>query len=190
MGEQANSVFGDQDLKENIGVNGAWHQSWLVMEGGDGICVTTSVESSTNSTNSVASSSSSELLEDASSSMSYSSSSLLTNGPLLHELSEIMVHLPIKRGLSKHYQRKSESFTSLASVKKLEDIGKREKLKSCKSYGGGLDGHKSSTPPKAIISKKISRGSFLSSLGKRGGLCGGSRPSFHAQKRISDMQTT
>ncbi|KAG2718311.1 hypothetical protein I3760_03G214000 [Carya illinoinensis] len=175
MGEQANSVFGDQDLKE-IGVNGAWHQSWLVMEGGDGICVTTSIESSTTSTNSVASSSSSELVEDASSSTSYSSSSSsLTNGPL-YELSEIMVHLPVKRGLSKHYQGKSESFTSLASVKSLEDLSKRgasqrKKLKSC-------------TPPKAIISKKVSRGSLLSSLAKRGGLFGGFRPSFHAQKEF------
>lgn len=47
-------------------------------------------------------------------------------------------------------------------------------MKPCKSYGGGLDGHKSSTPPKATISKKASRsGSLLSSLSRRGSSLGG-----------------
>lgn len=85
-----------------------------------------------------------------------------------------------RRGLSKHYQGKSDSFKSLASVKSLEDLAKkresqRKKMKPCKSYGGVLDGHKSSTlPPKAVVSKKVSRGFFLSSLGKtRGSLIGG-----------------
>ncbi|XP_050388021.1 protein OXIDATIVE STRESS 3-like [Argentina anserina] len=109
-------------------------------------------------------SSSSDLVDDASSSSSSSS-----NGPL-YELSELMVHLPIRRGLSKYYQGKSQSFTSLGGVKSLDDLAKkvaapyRRKRKPCKSYGGGLDnGHKSyNTSPKAIISKKaISRGSFL-----------------------------
>jgi hypothetical protein len=72
-------------------------------------------------------------------------------------------------------------------VKSLEDLLKktpphRKKMKACKSYAGGLDGHKSSTLPKATISKKGSRGgSSLSSLGRRGSLLGGSRPSFHVQ---------
>lgn len=90
--------------------------------------------------------------------------------------SDWIVFFWYRRGLSKHYQGKSESFTSLASVKSLEDLSKRgasqrKKLKSC-------------TPPKAIISKKVSRGSLLSSLAKRGGLFGGFRPSFHAQKEF------
>lgn len=71
-------------------------------------------------------------------------------------------------------------------MKSLEDLAKktpqRRKMKSCKSYGGGLDGHRSGTPPKAVISKKASRGSFLSSLSKRSSFVGGSRPSFAVQR--------
>ncbi|XP_022754952.1 uncharacterized protein LOC111303157 [Durio zibethinus] len=80
-----------------------------------------------------------------------------------------------RRGLSKHYQGKSQSFTSLASVRSIEDLPKkvipmynRAKMKSCKSYGWGLDGHNKKKPysPKATISKKAgSRGWLLSSLG-------------------------
>ncbi|KDP33782.1 hypothetical protein JCGZ_07353 [Jatropha curcas] len=86
-----------------------------------------------------------------------------------------MTQLPIKRGLSKFYQGKSQSYTSLASVKDLEDLAKkvkstpsRSRMKSSKSYAAVLDGHKSYSP-KATISKKISgsRGSFLSFLSKR-----------------------
>ncbi|KAL4651850.1 hypothetical protein ACB092_01G190500 [Castanea dentata] len=195
MGGQANQIFDDPNLKE-IGDNEAWHKNWIVMEGGDDICDSIiSIGSSINSLNSVVSSSSSELVEDASSSSSTSTSSSSSssssssphqNGPL-YELSELMVHLPMKRGLSKHYQWKSQSFTSLASVKSLEDLAKRtpphrKKMKSCKSYGGGLDGHKARTSPKATISKKASRGSCWSSMDKRGSLLGNSRTSFPVEK--------
>ncbi|XP_060213906.1 protein OXIDATIVE STRESS 3-like [Lycium barbarum] len=44
-------------------------------------------------------------------------------GPL-YELSELMAQLPIRRGLSKYYQGKSESFGCLGSVKSLEDLTK------------------------------------------------------------------
>lgn len=48
-----------------------------------------------------------------------------------------------RRGLSKHFQGKSQSFTSLSNVLCVEDLAKPEnpynkKLKSCKSYGGLL----------------------------------------------------
>ncbi|KAM0974765.1 protein OXIDATIVE STRESS 3-like [Malus sylvestris] len=127
-----------------------------------------------NSTSSMESSSSSDLVEDASSNSSTSSSS---NGPL-YELSDLMMHLPIKRGLSKCYEGKSQSFTTLASVTSLEDLAKRvapcrKRIKACKSFGGGFDGHKSPyLSPKANISKKASRGggSFLYSLSNRGKL--------------------
>ncbi|TYK10139.1 Oxidative stress 3, putative isoform 1 [Cucumis melo var. makuwa] len=100
-----------------------------------------------------------EMVEDASSSLSSSSS----NGPLF-ELTELMVHLPMKRGLSKYYDGKSESFTSLASVERLEDLAKRvspitKKFKSCKSF----DAHKSIVP-RAAIAKKSSRSRGKSSL--------------------------
>ncbi|PPR97612.1 hypothetical protein GOBAR_AA23044 [Gossypium barbadense] len=113
--------------------------------------------------------SSSDLVDDATSSASSS------NGPL-YELSEMMAQLPIKRGLSKHYCGKSQSFTSLANVKSIEDLPKKvvhvraKMIKSCKSYGWGLDGHhhrnKVYYSPKATISKKGSsstRVCFMSS---------------------------
>ncbi|KAE9450155.1 hypothetical protein C3L33_17937, partial [Rhododendron williamsianum] len=88
------------------------------------------------------------------------------------------------RGLSKYFQGKSQSFTSLTNVRSLEDLAKPEnpynkKLKSCKSYGGLLSAqnhHTSSSShhlPRAnsssrLITKKASnsRGS-CSSLGAK-----------------------
>jgi len=79
-----------------------------------------------------------------------------------------MAQLPIKRGLSKFYQGKSQSFTCLSRVKSIEDLPKKEAnpyrtrrklLKESKSYTGGLDTYKLHTLPKPVISKKfISRG--------------------------------
>lgn len=63
------------------------------------------------------------------------------------------------------YQGKSQSFTSLSSVKSIEDLPKKEnpysrRLNACKSYAAGLDTHKSSyTLPKAPSFKKASRNS-------------------------------
>ncbi|XVF34938.1 hypothetical protein REPUB_Repub18cG0101400 [Reevesia pubescens] len=178
MGEEASQIlFQDMNLKK-MDSNEAWCSNLVIMEGGNNneICDSISNESSfgENSEDSISSISSSDLVEDASSATT-SSSSLSSNGPL-YELSEIMAQLPMKRGLSKHYQGKSQSFTSLASVRSIEDVPKkvipfqnRAKMKSCKSYGWGLDGHKSYSP-KGTISKKTSTGSrscFMSSLGKR-----------------------
>ncbi|KAI3978161.1 hypothetical protein MKX01_012992 [Papaver californicum] len=95
------------------------------------------------STSNASSSCEAELVDDASSSSSSSS----INGPL-YELSDLMATLPIKRGLSKHFQGKSQSFTSLSNVSSLEDLVKKESsyvirkkmmIKTSKSYGGGLD---------------------------------------------------
>lgn len=85
-----------------------------------------------------------------------------------------------RRGLSKHYNGKSQSFTSLASVRSIEDLPKkviplysnRGKMKSCKSYGWGLNhgdhNHDKPYSPKATISKKAGSRDFfvMSSLGK------------------------
>lgn len=144
---------------------------------GDSVCSGSSFEE--DSATSMESSSSSDLVEDASSSSS--------SGPL-YELSELMNQLPIKRGLSKYYQGKSQSYKSLTSVNSVEDLAKRgthyrKKMKSCKSYAGGLDGHKFCTP-KATISKKTSRGSFLSSLGNKGGLMSSCKSPIHVQKKF------
>ncbi|XP_010536834.1 PREDICTED: metabotropic glutamate receptor-like protein P [Tarenaya hassleriana] len=109
-------------------------------------------------------SSSSDFAEDASSSSSSSSPS--SNGPL-HDLSELMNHLPIKRGLSKFYEGKSQSFTSIANAKSIEDLCKKKwsrsgggavRMKPCKSSCGLLDqSHKRAFSPKATISKKATR---------------------------------
>ncbi|THU49728.1 hypothetical protein C4D60_Mb06t12600 [Musa balbisiana] len=73
------------------------------------------------------------------------------------------------RGLSKHFNGKSQSFTSLDNVRCLEDLVKPERpckrrLSSCKSYGGGLDSHKALSPKASsrIITKKASSSSLLS----------------------------
>ncbi|TXG68808.1 hypothetical protein EZV62_003743 [Acer yangbiense] len=82
-----------------------------------------------------------------------------------------MSQLPIKRGLSKYFQGKSQSFTCLSRVMSIEDLAKKETpyrkkmMKSnCKSYGGGLDAYKSyNLLPKATIAKKqVSRASSTS----------------------------
>ncbi|CAN6841654.1 unnamed protein product [Brassica oleracea] len=104
-------------------------------------------------------------------------SSSSSNGPL-EDLSDLMLHLPIKRGLSKFYEGKSQSFTSLASVKSLEDLMKRgfkntsnkARRKACKSTGGIIDqSYKRVYSPKATISKKATRtpSSVLSCLARK-----------------------
>ncbi|XP_057416704.1 protein OXIDATIVE STRESS 3-like [Lotus japonicus] len=150
---------------------GAGNANWFVKD--DDACESTSIESvSEDSKNSVCSSSSSELADEEESSsasnLSTSSSSSHSNGPL-YELSELMSHLPLKRGLSKFYEGKAQSFSSLSRVQSLEDLSKkdrptnhRKKMKSCNS-------HRISYTPKATISKKSSRrGPFVSVLTKRG----------------------
>lgn len=119
------------------------------------------------------SSSSSDMVDDASSSPSCSSPTSSNSGPL-YELSELMAQLPIKRGLSKYFQGKSQSFTSFSRVKSTEDLAKkqtpcRSKKMKAKSNGFGLDSYLLHTLPRATISKKVSRSSFSSlfSQGRR-----------------------
>ncbi|KAL6972747.1 hypothetical protein U1Q18_026920 [Sarracenia purpurea var. burkii] len=116
--------------------------------------------------------------DDDVSSSSYSTSSP-SSGPLC-DLSELMAQLPIKRGLSKFYDGKSQSFTSLSRVTSIKDLPKKEtsyrrKMKASKSYGGGLDSYKSHTHPKPTISKKTSRAS-LSFPTRRGSFVNTCRP--------------
>ncbi|CAL0324019.1 unnamed protein product [Lupinus luteus] len=161
----------------------------LFQEDGEGSNDSISIGSfSENSMNSMCSSSSefTDLEETSSVSTSPSSHS---NGPL-YELSELMNHLPIKRGLSMFYQGKAQSFTSLARVESVEDLPKkctsqRERMKSCKSYGGGLNSsHMISLTPKAKISKASRGSNFVSVLSKRGNFIGGSRLSIALNKNF------
>ncbi|GMI97764.1 hypothetical protein HRI_003445700 [Hibiscus trionum] len=173
MGEEANQMFQAMNLVKKMDINGGWGSNLMIMQGDDSVSIESSLGENS-SENSISSISSSDLVEDASSASSSSSSS---NGPL-YELSDLMAQLPIRRGLSKHYQGKSQSFTSLARVMSIEDLPKkalshlnnRGKMKSCKSYAWGLDCKKNkSYSPKATISKKgfSSRSCFMSSLSKR-----------------------
>ncbi|XP_076888102.1 uncharacterized protein LOC143538419 [Bidens hawaiensis] len=119
------------------------------------------------------SSSSTDMIEDASSSTTSSSSSC---SPLF-ELSDLMAHLPIKRGLSKFYQGKSESFASLTSVKTAADLAKKEKY-CCRSRGSMKRyGQSQRLSPKATIAKNkkgspstTNKSSMFSSLGKMNSL--------------------
>ncbi|CAI9110333.1 OLC1v1010339C1 [Oldenlandia corymbosa var. corymbosa] len=111
--------------------------------------------------------------------------SQFSSGPL-QDMSSLLQELPIKRGLSRHYNGKSQSFTSLANVTSLEDLAKPEnpynkKLKSCRSYGGLFESHGSTSihhkgSSSRLISKKTARGSCSSLCVKRNSSFLGSRP--------------
>ncbi|RWW58862.1 hypothetical protein BHE74_00034241 [Ensete ventricosum] len=122
-------------------------------------------DSDRESTEDATSSSSSLSLCPPSSSSSSLDDQLEEEGSLL-EMSSLISVLPIKRGLSKHFNGKSQSFTSLDDVRCLEDLAKPERsckrrLSSCKSYGGGLDSHKALSPKASsrIITKRASSSS-------------------------------
>lgn len=167
--------------------DGNSNKNWIVKQDVDDDGVTDSISNGSiteDSMNSMCSSSSSELDDDleASSSTSSlsSSSSSHSNGPL-YELSELMNHLPLKRGLSMFYQGKAQSFGSLGRVQSVEDLPKklersnyRNKKKPCKSFG--------LSTPKARISKKASRGPCI--ITRRGSFLGGSRSSFAVHKNF------
>lgn len=123
---------------------------------------------------SISSSASFEDIEDSvSSASSDSSSSSLSSssegdGPL-YEVNSLRANLPFKRGLSKFFGGKSQSFTSLADVKCLDDLAKpdnpyRKKMKSSHSYGAHI-GVPRSYPPQSSsgpIPKIPHKGNFAS----------------------------
>lgn len=79
-----------------------------------------------------------------------------------------------RRGLSKFYNGKSESFTALSMVTSIEDLVKKEtpykrKMKASKSYAAGLNSYKPYTLPKPIISKKTPKASFSPSFPRKRG---------------------
>ncbi|KAF3790051.1 hypothetical protein EJ110_NYTH17392 [Nymphaea thermarum] len=171
-------------------------------EAGDEGLFSDSTSSSDDSTGSDLEEEESDFIEDetCSSSSSFSppisasasSNQLAEGGGSLFEMSSIMAELPFKRGLSRHYDGKSQSFTSLADVKCLADLAKPEnpynkRLKSSRSYGGNLlDCQFRSYPPRGItsISKTISKRS-TSTAARTGSSCSSSmvrRNSFAGTK--------
>ncbi|KAG9456488.1 hypothetical protein H6P81_000996 [Aristolochia fimbriata] len=141
-------------------------------------------------------SSSLDFSEDATSSGSSSPAQVVpeSDGPIF-ELSSLMASLPIKRGLSNFYQGKSQSFTSLSEARSVEDLAKREtpygkRMKTCKSYAGGLHCHRSYAPGAYTrrITKKSSRASSYSSLsGKRNSSFTAARPPTPLARNSNSM---
>uniref|UniRef100_A0A0D3F8Z8 Uncharacterized protein n=1 Tax=Oryza barthii TaxID=65489 RepID=A0A0D3F8Z8_9ORYZ len=80
----------------------------------------------------------------AGSSARSSGSSSSSSAERRFEMSDLMTQLPFKRGLSRFFDGKSQSFASLAAVASLEDLAKppRKRLKPSQSCGGGLDAHR------------------------------------------------
>ncbi|XP_078176992.1 protein OXIDATIVE STRESS 3-like [Carex rostrata] len=114
-------------------------------------------------------SSNSNIADDACSSSPSSLESQMEtkNGPL-YGLSSLVAQLPMRRGLSKFYTGKSQSFTSLSDAGSVDDLAKKEtetpysrRMKMNKSYTGGLDKkQRPICPPTKVISKRQARGSF------------------------------
>ncbi|XP_009795049.1 uncharacterized protein LOC142166551 [Nicotiana tabacum] len=155
MGGTKETFEAEMGLKQNHGAS-PWNDQWVInMETASTDSCDDFSESFESSFKDSAKSSSIESVEDDASSSSSS------YGPL-YELSELMAQLPIKRGLSKYYKGKSQSFGCLESVKSFEDLAKNGN--SCKSFRGGLDGKRTLFGPRATITKKSSRKSNLSSL--------------------------
>ncbi|XP_065025676.1 protein OXIDATIVE STRESS 3-like [Musa acuminata AAA Group] len=117
---------------------------------------------------------SSNAVDDATSSASSGALRLDSQGPPF-ELSSLMTQLPIKRGLSRYFQGKSQSFTSLYDVRCIEDLAKKEtpygkRMKTCRSYAAGLDAAQkpcfTPRPRRKALAKKASRGPCASLLAR------------------------
>ncbi|KAI3714695.1 hypothetical protein L6452_21654 [Arctium lappa] len=139
------------------------HTQWVLAEPRNDMideCVSDFIVECSN--DSLESFSSSKMVDDDVSSSSSSSSSLVLShdGPL-YELSELMAQLPIKRGLSKYYQGKSESFGSLANLKSFQDLGKRSRWSTKQTFRS----QSQTLSPKGTIVKN-KKSSLFSSLGK------------------------
>jgi len=67
------------------------------------------------------------------------------NSDSIYDMTSMMSQLPPKKGLSRYYEGKSQSFACMSEVRCLEDLRKKDnpykqKIKSCKSYAalGGM----------------------------------------------------
>ncbi|RLM80875.1 hypothetical protein C2845_PM12G07280 [Panicum miliaceum] len=131
------------------------------------------------------------------SSASSSTVQLDDDGPL-YKLSSLVVQLPIRKGLSKYYQGKSQSFTSISDATCVQDLAKKisysKRIKTCKSYSAGLDMNQRSNnlprPCNKVIAKRPSNGSVARVMTRT---CNtrhsysSARPSTHQNKRDAQM---
>lgn len=82
------------------------------------------------------------------------------NSDSICDLSAMKAELPIKKGLSKYYDGKSQSFDCMSEVRCLQDLRKKEspykKFKSCKSYVD-LDGNQGTCHVPGPNSKTVAK---------------------------------
>lgn len=101
------------------------------------------------------SSNSLDTMDESSSLATCSSSS--SSYQALYNLSELMAELPIKRGLSKYYEGKSESFTDISKATSVDDLPKKEMAQTCRkrerSGRSCFQSHKKITLPNRVIKK-------------------------------------
>uniref|UniRef100_A0A0E0L4U0 Uncharacterized protein n=1 Tax=Oryza punctata TaxID=4537 RepID=A0A0E0L4U0_ORYPU len=81
------------------------------------------------------------------------------NSDSIYDMSSMTEQLPAKKGLSRYYEGKSQSFACMSEVRCLEDLRKKEKpykqkMKSCNSYAalGGIAKTQSSSSSCANLS--------------------------------------
>ncbi|AQK45296.1 uncharacterized protein [Zea mays] len=82
-----------------------------------------------------------------------------SSGSTCHfEMASLMTHLPIKRGLSKFFAGKSQSFASLAAVGGIDDLPKppAKRLKTSWSCGVGLEDARRGPPSVTTANKQAS----------------------------------
>ncbi|KAG2649629.1 uncharacterized protein LOC120655156 [Panicum virgatum] len=131
------------------------------------------------------------------SSASSSTLQLDDEGPV-YELSLLLAQLPVRTGLSKYYQGKSQSFTSISDATCVQDLAKKisysKRMKACKSYSAGLDMKQRSNnlprPCNKVIAKRPSNGSaarVMSRTSNKSHSYSGGKPSTHQNKRDAQM---
>ncbi|XP_074572886.1 uncharacterized protein LOC141829332 [Curcuma longa] len=144
-----------------------------------------------NSDDSLLSSTSSDLADDATYS-SPSSSSLSSNASQFDpnqssfDLSSLGAELPVKRGLSRYFEGKSESFRSLSEVRFVEDLVKKEtpsrkRLKASGDYGFDSTQRRCDKPRRfhgRTISKKTSSVFWQARRNRNGALLSSKMPSL------------
>lgn len=88
------------------------------------------------------------------------------NSDSVYDLSSMKAELPVKKGLSRYYDGKSQSFACMSEVRCLEDLPKKspyKKIKSCRS-NIDLDGNQKACPvPGSNNSKGIAKQNSASS---------------------------
>lgn len=120
------------------------------------------------------------------------------DGGPLYELAPLLAHLPVRTGLSKYYQGRSQSFTSLSHAKCVEDLAKKtvpynSRMEECRGYAAaGLGANRSSNsryvpgPRSKTIAKKTPRGSsdrLLSRVTSTSLLHGSGKPPAYQSKK-------